>query len=521
MSEDSKSIITNKSLIEKKPIPSEEERKKDIHLLYQVIGQNFKISNIKTNIGIFLELTDYIFNDIKSISVTGKNVKNMQYNSKLKINNESLFNNKVKCFNYNLSLFNKKLNFIKEKNNEINKLYGYLQIIKKYGFCLDEKFDINENDMILDLNKFIIQHKWVKNFEELINIKDKNFKIENSENNNYKLFSDFYNYHNNKQILNFKLEVRIKVNNQYLCAPNELFDINIKDNINKYYDNISKDILNREKAINNQDNQIKLLLEFYVKYLIYKFYKEEINSFRKYLKNELKGIEFINRGFTFNIKKYINFICLKCNYFDNIQIVFTISKIDKEKYKVNNPEDYLKQIKIKNKQLSKFINNLLYDIRISKNITNFIGEVKKNNNNLTIDNIIKNSIFVKNMSTMGLFLLKNEICSYILKNGNFITTYYLNVLETPLGKFKILYDYYENGIKSYYVIELVFDNNLNLTLIIKEPYKNLVMNLDQAHLMYIEKGRINFFYLYEILHGIVKNLNNNKNMKFIQKNKIL
>jgi hypothetical protein len=145
----------------------------------------------------------------------------------------------------------------------------------------------------------------------------------------------------------------------------------------------------------------------------------------------------------------------------------------------------------------------------------------KKKNNLTIDNIVKNSIFVRNMCTMGLFLLKNEICSYILKNGNFITTYYLNVLETPLGKFKILYDYYENGIKSYYVIELVFDNNLNLTLIIKEPYKNLVMNLDQAHLVYIEKGRINFFYLYEILHGIVKNLNNNKNMKFIQKNKIL
>ena len=287
MSEESKSLITNKSLIEKKPIPSEEdEQKKDIHLLCQMIGQNFKISNLKKNIGIFLELTDYIFNDIKSISVTGKNVKNMQYNSKLKINNESLFNNKVKCFNNNLHLFNIKINFIKEKNNDINKLYGYLQIVKKYGFCLDEKFDINENDMILDLNKFIIQHKWVKNFEELINIRDKNFKIDNTENNNYKLNSDFYNYYNNKYILNFKLEVRIKVNNQYLYVPNELFDINIKDNINKYYDNVSKDTINKENILNKQDNQIKLLLEFYVKYLIYKFYKEEINSFRKYLKNE-------------------------------------------------------------------------------------------------------------------------------------------------------------------------------------------------------------------------------------------
>ena len=109
-------ILTNKSLIEKESIPLEEEKqKKDINLLYQVIGQNYKLSNLKKNIGIFLEITNYIFNDIKSISETGKNVKTLQYNSKLKINNESLYNNKVKCFNSNLNLFKKKIKFYKRK----------------------------------------------------------------------------------------------------------------------------------------------------------------------------------------------------------------------------------------------------------------------------------------------------------------------------------------------------------------------------------------------------------------------
>ena len=256
-------ILTNKSLIEKESIPLEEEKqKKDINLLYQVIGQNYKLSNLKKNIGIFLEITNYIFNDIKSISETGKNVKTLQYNSKLKINNESLYNNKVKCFNSNLNLFKKKLNFIKEKNNDFNNIYGYIQNLKHYGFCLDENFDINENDMILDINKFIIQHKWVKNFEELIDIKNKYFQINNIENNKYKLYSDFYNYFNNKYILDFKLEIKIKVNNHFLSISNEYFDNCIKDNIDIYYENINKhDLLNR------LDNENKYLLQFYVKAL--------------------------------------------------------------------------------------------------------------------------------------------------------------------------------------------------------------------------------------------------------------
>ena len=98
---DDKFVLTNKSYIEKQELPTEEEQeKKDLNFLYQLTGQNLKLSNLKQDVGIFLELTDYIFNDIKAISEAGKKIKNSQINNipKQKVNYESLYNNKVKCF---------------------------------------------------------------------------------------------------------------------------------------------------------------------------------------------------------------------------------------------------------------------------------------------------------------------------------------------------------------------------------------------------------------------------------------
>jgi hypothetical protein len=39
----------------------------------------------------------------------------------------------------------------------------------------------------------------------------------------------------------------------------------------------------------------------------------------------------------------------------------------------------------------------------------------------------------------------------------------------------------------------------------KEPYRNLIFNLDQGKYIAVEKGRISFSYLYEILNSIVGN----------------
>lgn len=521
-------LLTNKVFIEKQNLPTEEEeQKKDLKLLYQVTGQNFKLSNLKRDIGIFLELTDYIFNDIKSISDTGKNVKNLQYNSKIKINNESLYNNKVKSFNNNLELFKKKFQLIKEKSIGFKNVFQYIKRIKHFGFLLDEKFDIYENDMILDLDKFIIHHKLIKNFEELINIKNKNFKIINSENGQYKLQSDFFDYYNNKYVLDFNL--KITTNNYFsIFISNELIENYIK-----------------EKEHMEKDN--KEMIVFYIKYLLYKFFKEETNSFRNLLKKESKEADFLNKGLNFNIIKYINNIILKCYYFDNLEIILSITKIEKEQYIIkpnkfyylninNNKNEHqfndLKYFNSNNNSLRRihhnytkffdiFLNNILFDIKASKKITNFISDVKKNNN-LIMENIIKNSIFVKNLTNLGLILLKKELSNYLLYNNNGqISAFYLNIYETPLGKYKIFFEYHEKAMKFYYIIELVFDNDLNLTIIIKEPFKNLIFNLDQGQVIYVEKGRINFNFLNDILSDNIVNFLSSNNSKYNLRNNTL
>ena len=524
-------ILTNKTFIEKQNAPSrEEEEKNDLKFLYQITSQNLTLSNIKKDIGIFLELTDYIFNDIKVIFMVGKNVKNMEYNSKQKINNESLYNNKVKCFNNNLNLFQKKLLFIKEKNNEFKEVYKYIKKLKNYGFLLDEKFDINENDMILDLEQIIIHHKWVQNFEKLINIENKNFKLikdENGQYKQYKLKSDFYNYYNNKYKLSFNLEIKIYNNQSIIFISNEIFE----------------DIIKEKLLTNFEDNQKELLL-FYIKYLLYKFLKEEAYIIHKYQKNnEIKEEEFINKGLTFNLKKNPNNIHLKCNYYDNMEINYFISKIEKDKYKIINNwffnYPYMNKVihfkdfkeyfdnhgnkKNINNIISYIIifvkllfDNLLFDIKFSKNITNFIGEVKRNNN-ITLDNIIKYSIFIRNITKIGLILLKKHINNYLNYN-NISFMNHISLYDTPIGKYKIIYEYFERGMKIYYIIELLFDFNLNLTIKIKEPYKNMIFSLDQGQIIYVEKGRINFSYLNDILITCVSNFTiiNSKNKYFLR-----
>jgi hypothetical protein len=143
---------------------------------------------------------------------------------------------------------------------------------------------------------------------------------------------------------------------------------------------------------------------------------------------------------------------------------------------------------------------------MSTNINNFLGEVKRNNN-LTLDNIIKNSIFVKNITTLGLILLKNQLKSTIKRfsDKKIIFTPMINIHDTSIGKYAIYWEFFDKGMKYYNSIELSFDNNLNLTIEVKEPYRNIIYNLDQGKFITVEKGKISFNYLFEILNSIVMN----------------
>ena len=89
-----------------------------------------------------------------------------------------LYKSKVVSFNNNLNSFRNKLNFIREYNTKFNEVTAFIKmVIEEEKYFLDKDFDIKETDSIIDIDKIILHHRYIKNFEGLINIKNKNFKI--------------------------------------------------------------------------------------------------------------------------------------------------------------------------------------------------------------------------------------------------------------------------------------------------------------------------------------------------------
>jgi 5-hydroxyisourate hydrolase-like protein (transthyretin family) len=75
---------------------------------------------------------------------------------------------------------------------------------------------------------------------------------------------------------------------------------------------------------------------------MYKFFKEEVNALRKLKKNESKETTFENNGFNFLVNKYPGKISMKSYYFDIIEIIFSISKYEKDNFNVpKNIKSYL------------------------------------------------------------------------------------------------------------------------------------------------------------------------------------
>ena len=461
-------IITNKSSLEKKPLITEEAQdEKNLQFLYQITSQNFPISNFKKDLNSFLENGQIISSYMPSISNLGEVKKNTSPES-------LLYKNKLISFNSNLNLFHNKMNFIRENNKKFNEILSFIKMqMHKNDFYLDKDFDIKENDAIIDTDKIILHHRFIKNFEDLINIKNKNFGIKYDE-NKYKITSDFYEYFKSKYCLSFSLN--IKSNNVKMDFSNGHFEQRIKAGI---------------------DNDI---IVFYLKYLLYKFMKEEINALRKYFINT-KTTCFEYKGLTFTWKKMPKVLNIKCNYFDNLEISFSISKFNKE-YKepnfINSRED--SQIK---KYFKMFCRNIFSDVKYSKNIINFIGNVKRSQN-LTFENIMKSSILVKNLSKLGLLVLKAELNKVIINESKILNIINAEFFNTSFyfAKYELYFDFIK-GNKLSYLLTLYFDKDLNLTVNVKEPYLNHIYFLDNTNRYSVDKGRINFNSLFKVLKSIV------------------
>ena len=314
-------IITNKSSIEKKTMTDEETQDiKDLHFLYQITSPNFPTSQFKKDLNAYLEKGQNIISLMSQISNLGGNINKNSSSENL------LYKSKVISFNNNLNSFHNKLNFIRENHKKAKEIIKFINNLKKeYDLFLDKDFDIQENDSILDIDKIILHHRFIKNFEDLINIKEKNFKIYYKDN---KLMcgSDFYEYFNKKYSLIFSLG--IKTNSFQIDYSNDRFESRL--------------------MISKSSKEMDMILLFYLKYLLYKFLKEEIDALRKYV-NITKTTSFEYKGLSFIWKKTPKKYNIKCNYFDNLEINFSITKIVKSDKEPKNSNLLLNNINYMNK----------------------------------------------------------------------------------------------------------------------------------------------------------------------------
>ena len=480
-------IITNKSCIEKKKTPTEEEQdQKDLHILHQITNQNFPVSKVRKDLNAFVENTQTtiklfvspIFNLAEKVDINN-------------VTNNSLYKNKVESFNRSLNSFRNKMNLIRDNNRKTNDIIKYLRRLRdEYDLILDEEFDMNTNDTFLDIDNINLQYKLVKNFEDIINMKNKNFKIYTNQ-NKISIGSNFYEYYSRYSLL---FSIEIKLGNYRLEYTNDKFD--------EFF--CQGEILSKKE--NDTDTTKKTIFLFYLKYLLYKFIKEEVNAVKKYINNS-KTLSFEYKGLTFTWKRVPRKISFKCTYFDNLEIQFSISKMDKKiKERKNINSKHISQIM---EYFKMFCQNITHDVKNEKTIINYIKNIKRAQN-LSLDNLVKSTIFIKNIAKFALSTLKYELNRIVYKESNELDIICFDVLSYNhyFAKYQLYFDCLDKGNKINYTIYLYFDMNLNLTISIKEPYLNHIYIMDSSTKYTVEKGKINFNVLFTIIKNLVPIIDN-------------
>ena len=197
-------------------------------------------------------------------------------------------------------------------------------------------------------------------------MKNKNFKIYTNQ-NKISIGSNFYEYYSRYSLL-FSLE--IKLGNYRLEYTNDKFD--------EFF--CQGEIFSKNE--NDTDTTKKTIFLFYLKYLLYKFIKEEVNAVKKYINNS-KTLSFEYKGLTFTWKRVPRKISFKCTYFDNLEIQFSISKMDKKiKERKNINSKHIAQIM---EYFKMFCQNITHDVKNEKTIINYIKNIKRAQN-LSLEN---------------------------------------------------------------------------------------------------------------------------------------
>ena len=429
-----------------------------------------------------------------------------------------IFLKKREYFKNSIMIYNKEIKELEENCLKTQEIFQKLLELKKFGFYVEQNFKLNLNPNFDDLN-IVLQNKYILNFSEYFNINKHNFILsiqKPSENNTIKnypqeendfiLFSKFFDDFSKKYKIVFEFE--LKVDNSSFIN----FDYSVMDDIiNSILQQKIK--LNLQKIKNN--SKVEIYLQFYFKYLLYKFLKLEINEILKILKKEGKNNIFVFKQFTIILKQHGNQISIEAKYNNLMQLKIKCAKILIEDFN-NIPKKSEKKLeeieKEKDCHIGKliriFIDNLLYDIRIFNKTTSFHFLIR---NNPSISDLINLGLMVKNVTKISMIILR-RLFSQQLKNkieelrgfNVIIRTEFYSDTDSFLCElnFKKQYSIKSNQIDKIQ-FNILFNYEGEIEIEIKKPYLNQIFYLDKEKYVFQKFKRIDFNYFLCLIDNIL------------------
>ena len=429
-----------------------------------------------------------------------------------------IFLKKREYFKNSIIIYNKEIKELEENCLKTQEIFQKLLELKKFGFYVEQSFKLNLNPNFDDLN-IVLQNKYILNFSEYFNINKHNFilsiqkpseknTIKNypQEENDFILESKFFDDFSKKYKIVFEFE--LKVDNSSFIN----FDYSVMDDIiNSILQQKIK--LNLQQIKNN--SKVEIYLQFYFKYLLYKFFKLEINEILKILKKEGKNNIFVFKQFTIILKQHGNQISIEAKYNNLMQLKIKCAKILIEDFN-NIPKKSEKKLeeieKEKDCHIGKliriFIDNLLYDIRIFNKTTSFHFLIR---NNPSISDLINLGLMVKNVTKISMIILR-RLFSQQLKNkieelrgfNVIIRTEFYSDTDSFLCElnFKKQYSIKSNQIDKIQ-FNILFNYEGEIEIEIKKPYLNQIFYLDKEKYVFQKFKRIDFNYFLCLIDNIL------------------
>jgi hypothetical protein len=346
---------------------------------------------------------------------------------------------KVECLNTAINNFGTKLQQINDEKIASQIIFNELINLKELGFKIENNFTfppLKEN------MTFRLTHMILDNTENILKTQKYFFLLTyNTKSKKFELNNDFYNNWKNKFSLKFEAILQLGNNNNLHIDFEKILDSLILDNL----------AISQKNDI--EKYKIHSYLSFYIKYLIYSIFKVELRS----LSNIADSNFFKFRNFNFITKELNKEFSITATYFNIFKLTVRMKKEPKDDLVLMGQKDpniftdfHSEEIDFsglmicdedrnpKNntvfKKYSPFIKSLLINIiaevKSSRVIKDFENSSIKNESLLEA---IDTSLFVRNIYKLSNYILKEYfIDSIINKLDSFKHYYWINSLSVNI-----------------------------------------------------------------------------------------